>query len=71
MAGPVEVLTPAESDRLFATCPSAARAGSAVSAQPRSLADEPALRERARALLAGTEPILAATAAVTNPVAGR
>ncbi|MET7781787.1 MULTISPECIES: hypothetical protein [Streptomyces] len=41
MAGPVEVLTLAES---------------AVSVQTRSLADEPALREHARALLAGTEP---------------
>ncbi|MFD8003518.1 pyridoxal 5'-phosphate synthase [Streptomyces mirabilis] len=56
VAGPVEVLTPAESDRLFAARPPAARAASAVSAQARSLADEPALRERARALLAGTEP---------------
>ncbi|MGW4984938.1 hypothetical protein [Streptomyces mirabilis] len=40
MAGPVEVLTLAES---------------AVSVQTRSLADEPALREHARAPLAGTE----------------
>jgi pyridoxamine 5'-phosphate oxidase len=57
VAGPVEVLTPAESDRLFAARPPAARAASAVSAQTRSLAGEPALRERARALLAGTEPV--------------
>ncbi|MFE2569252.1 pyridoxine 5'-phosphate oxidase C-terminal domain-containing protein [Streptomyces mirabilis] len=57
MAGPVEVLTPAESDRLCAARPSAARAASAVPAQTRSLADEPVLRDHARALLAATEPV--------------
>ncbi|MFF3663154.1 pyridoxine 5'-phosphate oxidase C-terminal domain-containing protein [Streptomyces olivochromogenes] len=57
VAGPVEVLTPAESDRLFAARPPAAGAVSAVSAQTRSLADDPALCERARALLAGNEPL--------------
>jgi len=52
VGGPVEQVSAAESDELFARRPRAARATTAVSRQSRPLTDEQALRDRAKSLLA-------------------
>ncbi|KIF73246.1 phenazine biosynthesis protein [Streptomyces sp. 150FB] len=57
LAGPVETLTPEESDRIFAARPAAARAASGASRQSRPLTDETGLRDRANALLEDPEAI--------------
>ncbi|MFJ8859851.1 phenazine biosynthesis FMN-dependent oxidase PhzG [Streptomyces sp. NPDC102451] len=57
VAGTVEPLADGESDRLFAERPRAAQATTAVSRQSRPLDDEPALRERARELVAAEGPL--------------
>jgi pyridoxamine 5'-phosphate oxidase len=57
VAGPVETVTPEESDRLFAERPPAARAASATSRQSRPLTDEAALRDRAHALATSDAPV--------------
>jgi pyridoxamine 5'-phosphate oxidase len=56
-AGEVERLTDDESDRLFAGRPLDAQAASAVSRQSAPLADETALHEAARELVAAGEPL--------------
>ncbi|MFE9699117.1 phenazine biosynthesis FMN-dependent oxidase PhzG [Streptomyces sp. NPDC006270] len=55
--GPVEVLTGAESDELFARRPLAAQATTAVSRQSRPLDDETELKAGAKALAAGGGPV--------------
>ncbi|TLQ46345.1 phenazine biosynthesis FMN-dependent oxidase PhzG [Streptomyces marianii] len=55
--GPVEVLTGAESDELFARRPLAAQATTAVSRQSRPLKDEAELKAGAKALVAAGGPV--------------
>lgn len=56
VSGPVETLAAADSDRLFAERPLAARATTAVSRQSRPLADEARLKADAAALIAEGGP---------------
>lgn len=55
--GPVETLTGAESDELFAGRPLVAQATTAVSRQSRPLDDEQALRARAQSLREAGQPV--------------
>ncbi|MFC4035369.1 phenazine biosynthesis FMN-dependent oxidase PhzG [Streptomyces polygonati] len=57
VAGPVETLSAADSDRLFAERPLAARATTAVSRQSRPLESEADLKDRAGALVAAGGPV--------------
>ncbi|QNP75042.1 phenazine biosynthesis FMN-dependent oxidase PhzG [Streptomyces roseirectus] len=57
VSGPVEQVSAAESDSLFARRPLAARATTAVSRQSRPLTDETALRDQAKSLVAAASDV--------------